>query len=70
MTNTEIKKALYKQKPTAQLEKIKSGVAYYYTQIKEGDFIRFEIPCNDMGTADFYFEMDAKLLIRWIANTL
>ena len=70
MTNTEIKKALYKQKPTAQLEQIKGGIAHYYTQIIEGDFIRFEVPCNDMGTASFYTEMDAKLLNRWIVNDL
>jgi len=66
MNKNEIKKALYRQKPTAQLEMIRKEVAYYYTQLKEGDFIRFEIPVNDMGDADLFVEMDAKLLIRWV----
>tara|TARA_R110000796_G_scaffold58413_5_gene134918 strand:+ start:23963 stop:24166 length:204 start_codon:yes stop_codon:yes gene_type:complete len=66
MDKNEIKKALYKQKPTAQLEFIRKGVAYYYTQLKDGDFIKFQVPVNDMGDADFYTEMEAKLLNRWI----
>ena len=33
MTNTEIKKALYKQKPIAKLEFIRVGVAYYSTTV-------------------------------------
>lgn len=68
MTKNEIKKALYRQKPTAQLEKIRKGVAHYYTQLIEGDFISFEIPVNDMGDSDLFSEMDAKLLIRWIVE--
>ena len=28
----------------------------------------FEIPIEDMGTADFYNEMEAKHLLRWLNN--
>ena len=34
MTNIEIKKALYKQKPIAEFEFIRVGVAYYGAIIK------------------------------------
>lgn len=71
----EIKKALYKQKPTAKLLFIRKGVAYYETDIefiKEPNIIRktvfFLVPVSDMGDADFYPEMDAKLLNRYIAE--
>lgn len=64
-----IKKELYKQKPTATLVQIQNGQASYgatllFDNIDVG--IRFEVPVDDMGTAIFYNEMDAKLLIRWI----
>lgn len=79
MTNTEIKKALYKQKPKAELTHIRKGVAYYRTDLdiyKEGDEnaynqpIFFEVPVDDMGDADFKSEMDAKLLNRWIVEII
>lgn len=69
MTKIEIKKALYKEKPTAQLKFIRKGVVYYYTQLSNGTFIDFQVPVDDMGDADFYTEMDAKLLNRWIDVT-
>lgn len=72
MEKNEIKKALYKQKPTAKLEFIRVGVAYYSATItNEEDFqvkVIFEIPVDDMGDADYYSEMDAKLLIRYISD--
>ena len=67
MTNIEIKKALYKEKPEASLLMIRKGVAYYETSIN-GYVIYFEIPIDDMGDADFFPKMDAKLLNRWITN--
>lgn len=70
MTNTDIKKALYKQKPTATFLFIRKNVAYYTTVIEfeeKQTAIRFEIPTDDMGDADFFPEMDAKLLARWIS---
>lgn len=65
MTKTEIKKMLYKENPKAYLNYIRKGKAYYYANI--GDItINFEIPIDDMGSADFFSEMDSKLLNRWI----
>lgn len=70
MENNEIKKALYKQSPVASLDRVRKGVAYYITQIKDVDsnkHISFEIPVEDMGDADFFVKMEAKHLIRWLA---
>jgi len=74
MEKNEIKKALYKQNPIAKLDYIRKGNAYYYTYVNkhfdDGTFeshdVRFEIPINDMGDADFGAEMESKLLQRWI----
>lgn len=77
MKLTDIKKALYKQKPTAHFHFIRMGIAYYKTQVfkvQPDDMFRpmvdvhFEIPIKDMGDADFIADMDAKLLNRWIVN--
>lgn len=65
MDKTEIKKALYKQKPDANLRYIRAGNAYYFADLTE-QRVNFEIPVDDMGDADFTPRMDAKLLIRWI----
>ncbi len=65
------KKELYKQKPIANILFIRKGVAYYTTTIKfEGQTyaIRFEVPVDDMGDADYYPEMDGKLLVRYISE--
>lgn len=70
MEKNEIKKALYKQNPTAVLDYIRKGKAYYNTiveDVNEGSvFIKFEIPVEDMGDADFWGAMESKLLQRWI----
>ena len=70
MEKNEIKKALYKQNPKAVLDYIRKGKAYYNTTVEdvnEGSvFIKFEIPVEDMGDADFGVEMESKLLQRWI----
>lgn len=66
---TEIKKRLYKQKPKAFLKILRMGVAYYECTIaidNKVEIVNFEIPISDMGNADFYPEMEAKLLNRWI----
>lgn len=65
MEITEIKKLLYKEKPKAFLQHIRKGNAYYQANVNDLT-INFEIPVIDMGDADFFNEMDAKLLIRWI----
>ena len=65
MKLNEIKKALYRQKPTAFFNYIRKGVAYYQTEL-DGKNLWFEIPVDDMGDADFGKTMEAKLLIRWV----
>jgi hypothetical protein len=66
MEVNEIKKALYRQKPKATIVFIRKNVAYYKTELTDGTKLRFEIPIKDMGDADFFPEMEAKLLIRWV----
>jgi len=71
MEKNEVKKALYKQNPKAELKFIRKGVAYHLTVIEfetEPVQINFEVPVNDMGDADFEPFIDAKLLIRWIVD--
>ena len=74
MEKNEIKKALYKQNPLASFKMLRQGVAYYTTAVEDNSKdipttrnISFEIPVQDMGDADFFKVMEAKLLIRWIA---
>jgi len=70
MEKNEIKKALYKQKPVAKLQMIRKGLAYYSATIEVNEKVdtevQFEVPVNDMGDADFFPEMDAKLLNRYL----
>lgn len=65
MNKNEIEKELYKQKPKAHLDYIRSGVAYYKAILNNKTLI-FEVPVNDMGIVDFESIMDAQLLIRWL----
>ena len=74
MTINEIKKKFYKENPPAYLRYIRMGVAYYFVELNEnckGDLyssstVEFEVPVDDMGTADFEHIMPAKHLLRWI----
>jgi len=71
MEKNEIKKELYKQKPMAALDFIRKGDAYYSTVLNcengiDTVSVQFKVPVNDMGDADFFGQMDAKLLIRYI----
>ena len=66
MEKNELKKALYKQNPTAGLVFIRKGTAYYRCNLEDGTLVQFEIPISDMGDSDFHNEMDSKYLIRWI----
>lgn len=68
MTNNEIKKALYKEKPEASLLMISSGVAHYEASIDDGYVVYFNVPISDMGDTRFYPIMDAKLLNRWLSG--
>jgi hypothetical protein len=68
---SKLKKTLKSPKrknPKATFKFIRKGVAYYRTEIREGQTFQifFESPVIDMGDADFESTMDAKLLIRWI----
>ena len=72
-TLVEIKKLTYKQQPKAAFKRIRMGVAYYTFPLlvkgEENDgrlFFECEIPVTDMGEADFYSEMEAKYLLRWV----
>ena len=74
MTTTEIKKELLKVKPIAKFGYIRQGYVYYSATFMgtSGDNVLnviFEIPVNDMGSADFLPEMPAQSLNRWILNT-
>lgn len=64
----EIKKALYKEKPTAYLSSIKKDRLLYSCTIEGIKTIWFHIPIDDIGDAIFFPEMDAKLLIRYIVE--
>lgn len=66
MEKNEIKKELYRHNPTAYLKMIRKGVAYYEAMLHNETEIRFEVPVSDMGDADFFDKMDAKLLIRYL----
>jgi hypothetical protein len=63
MDKNEIKKLLYKGDYYAKLDYIRKGIAYY--ALKEL-LVAFQIPVSDMGEADFFPSMEAKLLIRWL----
>ncbi len=65
MTTNEIKKALYKQNPTAFLELIANDKICYYANLIEKR-VRFEIPFHDTKEATFLGTMEAKYLIRWL----
>lgn len=71
MTTNDIKKAVYRQKPTAHLSLIHNGSVFYTTSIStdtEDEVIHYEIPVTDMGEAVFLIDMPANLLNRWIKN--
>ena len=74
MELNEIKKALYKQNPTAIISKITKSGLLYDTSVQTGGYAPFEtweevsflIPLEEIGDAVFRTGMEAKLLIRWI----
>ncbi len=67
MELNEIKKALYKQKPIANLWGVSGHANYYETSI--GDHkVKFRVPISEMGDTKFEDQMPAQLLIRWIKN--
>ena len=69
MNKNEIKKALYKQKPTAEFSCIIGTTLYYKTKVLINDKdiqVDFSIPVEEIGDGVFYKEMDAQFLNRYI----
>ena len=68
MTKTEIKKALYKEKPTACLRyEKKYGFSEYVAELESGYKVTFLVPTEEVTDA-FELSMPAQLLIRWIVT--
>lgn len=67
MTINEIKKELYKQKPSAFLLISNETEHHYIAELKDGHRVNFKVPVSDMGITAFEKEMPAQLLIRWLA---
>lgn len=66
MEKNEIKKALYKLNPYADIRKVsKNGIVYEAT-VGDNQKMTFLIPFNDLGDAEFHAIMQAKHLIRWL----
>ena len=63
MNATEIKKELYKQKPTAVRTNYQGEYVHYVAQLQDASIIQFEIPNQE---ATFGNEVPAQLLIRWL----
>lgn len=67
MTQTEIKKALYKEKPKAFFNGItEDSVHEYQAWLENGNLITFKVPRSEMGETPFKDVEDAQLLIRWL----
>lgn len=77
MELNEIKKALYMDKPIAELvSATKEGIRYgalcqfiHHYEIVDPKVIYFFIPFSDMGDAVFHQQEPAQLLIRYLIPT-
>lgn len=70
MTTTEIKKALYKEKPIAKkvgMDRCMHPTYYYEAELTIG-VVEFEVPYKDRCGTDFNDEMSAQHLIRWLVE--
>lgn len=73
MNTNEIKKALYKEKPTAKIDYlhgeivVRGGIVKYKALLQDGTEVGFDVKVSEMGDADLLLEMPAQLLIRYIA---
>ena len=63
---SEIKKSLYKEKPSAIQISGDVEFKHYKSELKDGTLINFKIPQEE--SQDFTEIMDAQLLIRWLTN--
>jgi hypothetical protein len=73
MTQNEIKKALYLEKPTAKMVSsvgvIPTGTNWrYVATLESGHVVEFLIPTSEMGEKPFDTQMPAQLLIRWMVD--
>lgn len=76
MEINEIKKALYKEKPTAKKTAQINGLvdppimlhAEYKCKLSNGTTVIFAVPRKEMGEKTFDDEMPAQLLIRWMVK--
>lgn len=73
MTQNDIKKELYKQKPVAYFRMATKLGLYYTADLIENvigldsDFnVNFFIPFSDMGETSFFTNMKSQLLIRYL----
>lgn len=68
MNTNEIKKSIYKEKPTAKLMAVtKAGIKYRADINEAPESIYFIVPFEDIGDGVFQAEMPAQLLIRYLA---
>lgn len=65
MTTNEIKKDLYRNKPTAFLKNWDGNHMDYSTVLSSGESADFSIPKEEVEES-FLTEMPAQLLIRWL----
>lgn len=65
MNNTEIKKYLYRVKPTAKAVAKLDKVYLYHADIDQ-HYVAFRVPIDEMGENLFEDEIPAQLLIRWL----
>jgi hypothetical protein len=62
---TEVKKKLYKEKPTAYRTFQDSNRQAYVAELSDGEVV-FDIPISDAIGANLQDTMPSQLLIRWI----
>jgi hypothetical protein len=65
MSNAEVKKYLYRNKPTAKVKSKMSTYYLYYADIDQ-HYVSFLVPIAEMGETPFEDELPAQLLIRWL----
>ena len=65
MTPTELKKYLYRNKPTARKVGGTPSVYLYHADVDQS-YVVFRVPVAEMGENPFEDEIPAQLLIRWL----
>ncbi len=66
MELNEIKKQLYREKPTASMVSVKKTGIVYNCPFNNEEGLFFEVPLTDIGDAIFFHSMPAQQLIRWL----